>query len=275
MYRLVPCALRKRTPNLRYCTITGCFASNHNRVTLDLAFNGTVWRSTVECIYYTNYRLKMESTRLYLLYYNEDITEYLSDPRIIPIYLNPQTPYMESEGFRLIDPTTIPDSVTHVGCITASYLRKTGKTLADITPSEIPNTLKPLNPILQPCYMNYIAFAQWAHPYFATLWTWLASKLEYDIFSSPAPHWHVYSNMWIMEKHHFCAFIEFSRKCMTLLDTAPNEIQVLLYQNSTYQGKLPTEECVRIFKCPYYTYHPFLAERLIILYCTMHGITVV
>ena len=59
------------------------------------------------------------STKLFLLYNDENISEYLH-PDIIPLKLN-QTPYFESEAFRMLD--DLPNA-ENIGFLTPSAKRK-------------------------------------------------------------------------------------------------------------------------------------------------------
>jgi hypothetical protein len=217
-----------------------------------------------------------KNTRIYLLYYNEDISDYVGDSRIMPLRLDPQTVFCESEAFRIIKESDIPEHIQYIGFITPSFLRKTGLTLADIAHPGTEKTLVAFHKGWDACkHTNYVDMASRAHPYFAPIWAWLMHRMNIKAFSFPYSCNHIYCNMWLTDKHTALDYMRFARLFMAAIMTAPVEIKELIHADSTYRGKRPTENLLSVFGRPYYTYHPFLMERCIMLYCDLRKIHVV
>ena len=100
------------------------------------------------------------------------------------------------------------------------------------------------------------------HPLFGMIWTKLLKNMGYDekfILSEKIIPF--YSNYWICKSEIMLKYITFFNKCKKILDN-DEELIRLMNMNSLYKGNLDHSDCLKIFDKPYYTYHPFIFERL-------------
>jgi hypothetical protein len=67
-------------------------------------------------------------------------------------------------------------------------------------------------------------------------------------------------------------YISFYKNVVYIMENNTN-IKYLLYQNSNYHGKLLEypEILIKICGRPYYTFHPFIIERLVCFFFWVHG----
>jgi hypothetical protein len=198
-------------------------------------------------------------TKLFLLYNDEDISEY-SHPDIIPLKLN-QTPYFESEAFRMLE--DLPNA-ENIGFLTPSAKDK-------IKDFSIEKTLN-LNPrpivYLYPSLINFIEkkTLEYIGEQFLIIWKYILDKhsIDHSVMNTYSGG---YCNLWIAKKEFVCEYIEFARKTMEFLDNSPQEIRTLLFSDSTYHGKLSNTGILnKKFGFNYYPFHPFVMERLISLF---------
>ena len=103
------------------------------------------------------------------------------------------------------------------------------------------------------------------HPNFINIWEQILLLLGYkinDILSLEIPYY--YNNYWMAKSEWINKYIIFYKK---VIDIMENNILIrnMLYQNSKYDGKLlkHPEILIKICGRPYYTYHPFIFERLV------------
>jgi hypothetical protein len=103
------------------------------------------------------------------------------------------------------------------------------------------------------------------HPNFINIWEQILLILGYninDILSLEIPLY--YNNYWLAKPEWLNKYIIFYKK---VIDIMENNILIrnMLYQNSTYPGKLleHPQKLIKICGRPYYTYHTFIFERLV------------
>ena len=73
----------------------------------------------------------------------------------------------------------------------------------------------------------------------------------------------VQCNYWMAKPELMQDYINFAKKIKQRMDeTSDGGLQALLYSDSQYRGQLSKERLVQISGKPYYTYHPFICERL-------------
>jgi len=116
------------------------------------------------------------------------------------------------------------------------------------------------------------------HPLFSDIYRLLADKLDWGIdFSDKSLKMEpIYSNHWIASTDTFEEFcLDF---LIPVMDTI-NESKVLrdlCNQDANYisREKLSPELCEKVFDRPYYTYHPFILERLFPIFCYLRNKTV-
>jgi hypothetical protein len=111
---------------------------------------------------------------------------------------------------------------------------------------------------------NALAQANHAHPLFSRIWVRLLSRMGYpghQILSRTIPL--VQCNYWMAKPDLMQEYINFAKKIKQRMDeTSDGGLQALLYSDSQYRGQLSKERLVQISGKPYYTYHPFICERL-------------
>jgi hypothetical protein len=201
------------------------------------------------------------TTKLFLLYEREDISEY-SHPDIIPLKLD-QTYYFESEAFRMI--TDLPN-VKNIGFLTPSSKHK----IKDFSIEKLLN-LEP-NPIIflydgNNRYIPTETQAIKCHgESFLTIWKYILDKhfISHSIINT---YYGGFSNLWIAKKDFVVDYLKFAKKTMFFLDNSPHLISELLLSDSKYPGVLiKTNILQEKFGFNYYPYHPFVMERLISLF---------
>jgi len=106
--------------------------------------------------------------------------------------------------------------------------------------------------------------AETDHPSFINIWEQILLLLNYDILdilSLKIPLF--YNNYWMAKPLWLSKYIEFYINILYIMENN-NKIKYLLYNNSNYKGKLLEYPSVLIKMCgrPYYTFHPFIIERL-------------
>ena len=203
----------------------------------------------------------METTKIFLLYHEEDISIF-NHPDIIPVKLN-QTEYFESEFFRMIHPEDIPN-VDNIGIITPSLFKKckdiTLDRLFEMRPN--PHIVK-LFPTSEPCENNATGY----HGiFFVVLWSWILE--QYDIsYLNFNEYPCFFSNLWITKRNLFIEYLAFAKNTMNLIDNAPLRIKEVLETNPNYRDSKLSREILELrFGKSYYPWQPFLMERLICLF---------
>jgi hypothetical protein len=213
----------------------------------------------------------MQNTRIYLLYNNEKIDEYLSDPRIFPLKLEPQGKFFESEAFRMLNMSDIPSEIDYIGFTTPSFFRKSGKRLGDIVVPKSPFSITSCSNMIR-SDKSYMHLAMEYHgDTFKTIWDWLISELGYNPVNIHYGSIHIYCNMWVLSRDTFNIFLPIAKKAVKLLDNAPPSIDKLLFMDSTYDGRLSKDKLIELCGVPYYPYHPFIMERLICFVCDRYN----
>jgi hypothetical protein len=104
-----------------------------------------------------------------------------------------------------------------------------------------------------------------SHPNFINIWEQILLSLGYnidDILSSNIPAY--YNNYWMAKPVWIDKYIKFYKKVIDIMENN-NQIRYMLYNNSKYNGKLLQYPEILIKMCgrPYYTFHPFIIERLV------------
>lgn len=198
--------------------------------------------------------------KLYLLYHDEDITNF-HHPDIIPVKLN-QTVYFESEFFRMLDISKIPDADT-IGIITPTIEKKTKKSLSEflsICELPIPHIQSFVHHEIRENDMLDLAVASHGEEFF-TVWNYLLHSLHLKYEHGCQGF---YSNTWIAPRNIFIEYVTIAKNAIQILDNSPKFIKDKLYSNSKY--KIPTLKMMEVFKLSYYPLHPFIMERLICIF---------
>ena len=79
-----------------------------------------------------------------------------------------------------------------------------------------------------------------------------------------------YCNYWICRPQILLKYIYFIDEIIEKIEMNPS-ICDLLYNNSGYSGTINVDKQYRLFGKPFYTWHPFIMERLLPLFCHMNN----
>ena len=109
------------------------------------------------------------------------------------------------------------------------------------------------------------------HPKFEKLWSALLLKLGFtkkQALSRRIPLFQ--SNCWMAKPSWMLRYIDLAMRAMKIMETDP-VIHQLVYSNSHYEGKMSRVELMKMHGKPFYTYHPFIMERLPCFFFWVHG----
>lgn len=118
---------------------------------------------------------------------------------------------------------------------------------------------------------DLISQATFFHPKFLDIWTDLLLKMGYSleyIMSDKIPMFPC--NCWIAKPEWMKRYIEFAMNAMHLLQT-DEELIKMCYMDSGYRSNLSKGKLMKISGKPYYTYHPFVMERLSCFFFWVEG----
>lgn len=109
------------------------------------------------------------------------------------------------------------------------------------------------------------------HPLFKQIWIKLLIALGYqNCIKKDYPNPIIW-NAWVATPEIMLQYINFIKKVIHIMNTN-QEIKKLLNMDSKYEGQMPLARKKQIFGHPYYTYHPFILERLPTFFFAQHGI---
>jgi hypothetical protein len=108
------------------------------------------------------------------------------------------------------------------------------------------------------------------HKHFEQIWVNLLTKLGYTTSEIYQKYPIFPCNCWMAKPDWMKKYIAFVKQAMYLLDN-DTELKALCSQNSNYLGSLPAETLIDIFGKPYYTYEPFIMERLPCFFFSIQG----
>ena len=213
--------------------------------------------------------IKSDTIHFYMFYYSEPVeTDFGKYSNVIDfIKLEPQTKYFEGAGFSKI--TNIPNK-KYIGILTPSITKKTGLSIdfivdrinyhdADIIPLFYYGT-------------NVVDQAVIYHnEKFRIVWNWLLNQIN---FPTDVEIPSFFCNLWILKKKYFLEFLFFINKIILILEGSPPEIQMILNSDSMYEGRISREDLLLKTGYSYYTYHPFMTERVICLFAKIKDLSV-
>ncbi len=171
--------------------------------------------------------------------------------------------FFESTAF--IDAEVNDESVAFVGHLTHSYKSK-------IAPYDFEDLVKKYEDstdvigLFPGVTFDMYEFAERVHPGFMQIWDRLMELLDfkhYKTLGTPTPF---YSNYWIARRPLWNQYCKFAKQAIHHLTTDPL-LQELCQKDSMYRGTIegtvlsPTR-LQQICGAPYYTFHPFVMERL-------------
>ena len=114
-------------------------------------------------------------------------------------------------------------------------------------------------------FNNYIILpmikqAEYSHPGFINIWSYILQKLGCsDYLSDEIPCY--FNNYWMARPKLMIEYINFFKSVINIMETDSN-LQTALNQNTGYKGNLTSQQLINISGKPYYTFHPFILERL-------------
>lgn len=153
-----------------------------------------------------------------------------------------------------------------VGHVTYSYTNKMpAYDFHDVVSKHSDADIIGLLPCWSPSGQDMYQFVEAHHPGFMRIWARLIALLGYgDYRDYPVPE-PFYCNYWIMKRPCFLNYCDVAKRAMQLMDR-DKELREWVYGDSRYFGTvqgLPMETLMEISGRPYYTFHPFLIERLV------------
>lgn len=211
------------------------------------------------------------SILIYVVYHDEEskkkAEKYEKEPWAKLLYIE-TTRYLEGYAYRILKGKEDEwKNKEYVGVIKYSFEEKTplydfdrickesgADVLAFVGPeSHSPDTQG----------MSMIKTARRCHQYFPTIWAHIMiTRLGIDgsqVFSDEIPPF--YSNFWISKTNMFREYIRIYDIVHTIMET-DEIIHPFLFQNASYFEHIDSKRLSNIMGVPYYTYHPFVMERL-------------
>ncbi len=115
------------------------------------------------------------------------------------------------------------------------------------------------------------------HADFVKVGNAIFNRLGYDVDVSKLDTEPIYFNYWLIKNEWFQRYCkELLIPAMDLMDNDP-EIIDMCERNANYTGikVMKAQQCMQVFGKPYYTYYPFICERLMSTFAAIHGLNVV
>lgn len=112
---------------------------------------------------------------------------------------------------------------------------------------------------------NLYDFADTWHPGFMRIWERLVELLGYGDYRQYGVPAAFYCNYWLMRRELYDKYRGVATRAMELLDS-DEMLREWAYGDSSYRGtleRLPDSKLVEMCGRPYYTFHPFVMERLV------------
>lgn len=212
-------------------------------------------------------RLRM----LYSYHKTVSVPKSIAENELFVLSPLPQNKYFESHTF-LNDWSGIQSDF--IGHVTYSYARK----IAPFDFEDIVSKHKDADVIaLNPCWMNnqpMIKMANTCHPGFKKIFERLLVLLGYRDLVGHDVTKPFYCNYWIMKRNIFLDFCKVARKAVSLIET-DELLKKWMHADAKYIGRVSMTELVGMSGQPYYTFHPFVMERLVCIYCLAENLNVV
>lgn len=119
---------------------------------------------------------------------------------------------------------------------------------------------------------NLLDQAVWYHgQHFEIVWLYLLKKMGYTEAEALDPMILAYCcNYWMATPAWMRRYIAFFKKAHAIME-GDQKLSEMLHKDSMYHGGVPPEMCMELFGRPYYTYHPFVCERLSCFFFHRHG----
>ena len=177
----------------------------------------------------------------------------------------PSNKYYESHLFRLPQDSLVIGDEDYVGHVTYSYKKKMSPIDFETVVAKYSTQNYDLFALFPAPNIDLYAHADTWHHGFLEIWDRLIHLLGYGSYRNyPTPP-AFFCNYWIMKRDVFVKYKDIAKRAMDLIDTDP-VLRDLCDRDSSYKGthmRLDTERLIKIAGKPYYTFHPFVMERLI------------
>jgi hypothetical protein len=116
---------------------------------------------------------------------------------------------------------------------------------------------------------NTIRQAENFHKNFSKAFKILCGEIGLDYTDKPLNTVQVLQNHFVASREVWESYLPYLELAIDCLDEHP-DLQPIIYQNSGYKGGIKGERLNQIFERPYYTYHPFILERLMTAFIYKH-----
>ena len=192
-----------------------------------------------------------------------------------PVYI-PQNKYYESHIFKIPYEDLLAGDEEYVGHVTYSYKKKISPVDFETLVTKYKTQDYDIYALCPAPGLDIYEHADTWHKGFLEIWERLIALLGYKAYQQyPTPP-AFFCNYWIMKKDAFIKYRGLALKAMEIMDSDP-VLKDLCDRNSSYNGthmKLETERLISISGKPYYTFHPFILERLICFVATVENMRI-
>jgi len=203
-----------------------------------------------------SYFIKQPTTVIFLLYNNEDISNF-QYPNIVPYKIYNQTVFFESEAYRKME--DLPN-VANIGFITPSFFRKQNRSFNEVFKEIGDEPLRQTLGLVE-AQENRLAFLTKFHgENFIIIWKWLIVELGYPEYIN-IDFKGFSANMWVANRNFVLRFLVVVKRAIHICENAPDKMKKLLYSDSHYNGSIK-HLCMEKFGVPHYPFHPFILENL-------------
>lgn len=211
------------------------------------------------------------NTLVYIVYHDDESKQkaqkYEKEPWARLLYIE-TTKYLESYAYKILKEREEEwKNKKFVGVIKYSFEEKTifydFDKICENTEAEVLTFVGPESHSPDTQGVSMIKTARRCHPYFPSIWAHiLVTRLGMDgdkVFSEDIPAF--YSNFWIAKTELFREYLRIYEIVHQIMEM-DEILHPLLHQNAAYFQHIDQKRLTEIMGVPYYTYHPFVMERL-------------
>lgn len=210
---------------------------------------------------------------IYMFRYNEDIAHFSNKIKLVQLtdaYF--KNIYFEYGGYEQLDLSENDDEMICV--LTPKFNAKSDfKSLNYILKykPDFENVTCVRNVEMGPITLQKSQFHHGEN--FIVLWNHLLEKLNLSYYKK-IDFKNCYSNMFFIKNVHLKKFKTFMLKAIEEIEKFQDPFKKLLFENPNYKGNICPNVLMQKFGKPHYTFHAFLCERLIGLFCVVNKITI-
>lgn len=212
----------------------------------------------------------MSNVCIYVTYHSDESKQsanHLEDyPNLFKFVLLPNDKFFENAIFRYhLDHLDELRDYKCVGHVTYSYQNKgPGYDFEQLASKYLLSGACDFVALRSAKLHKLYTFAETCHPGFLKVWERLIHLLGYGDFRKYPVPYSFYCNYWITKKDTFTKYSGLVVRAMELMDSDPI-LKELSNLDSGYQGTLKPlskDKLTALTGHPYYTFHPFVLERL-------------